>query len=70
MSALSSTTTIDECATFLSVLRKTGFNCSIKDGRLRVGPREKIGDFEKWAISEHKAGLLELLRAEEAGARP
>ncbi len=65
MSALSTTTTtISECATFLQVLRKAGFNCSIKDGGLRVGPRERIGDFEKWAIREHKAGLVELLKAE------
>jgi len=66
MIALSTTS---ECATFLEVLRKCGFNVSLRDGGLRVGPREMIGDFEKWAISEHKAGLLELLKAEEAGVQ-
>jgi hypothetical protein len=66
MNALSTTSTTSECAVFLEVLRKCGFNASLKDGGLRVGPREKIGEFEKWAISEHKAGLLALLAAEEA----
>lgn len=59
--------TTSECATFLKVLRKVGFNVSIRAGGLLVGPRERIGDFEKWAIQEHKAGLIELLAAEEAG---
>ncbi len=63
----STTTTTTECAVFLSVLRAAGFNVSLKDGGLRVGPRKRIGEFERWAISEHKAGLLELLAAEEAG---
>ena len=64
-----STTTGTECATFLSVLRATGFNASVKDGGLRVGPRKRIGEFERWAISEHKAGLIELLAAEDAGVQ-
>ena len=70
MNALStaSIATSAECAIFLQVLRATGFNCSIRDGGLRVGPREKIGEFERWAIKEHKDGLLELLAAEEASA--
>ncbi|MEB8535246.1 hypothetical protein [Acidithiobacillus ferriphilus] len=67
MNALSNTTI--ECAVFLSVLRKTGFNCSIKDGGLRVGPAAKIGDFEKWAIQEYRDGLVELLKAEDAGVQ-
>lgn len=65
MSALPTST--NECATFLQVLRKCGFNVSLKDGGLRVGPREKIGEFERWAIKEHKAGLIALLQAEDAG---
>ena len=69
MISLSTTTSIPECAIFLQVLRKTGLNASIKDGGLRVGPRERIGEFEKWAIREHKVGLIELLKAEEAGVQ-
>jgi hypothetical protein len=68
MSALS-TTTSTECATFLEVLRKCGFNASVRDGGLRVGPRERIGEFEKWAIQAHKVGLIELLQAEVAGVQ-
>ena len=58
------TTTIDERSVFLGVLRKCGFNVSLKDGGLRVGPAAMIGDFEKWAISEHRDGLIELLKVE------